>query len=102
MYCHQNGVVHRDLKPENILLTLDKQVKVADFGLSGIVENNNPQIDWGTLNYMPPEILNKQENTNAFAGDVWACGVILFQMVMGFLPFIAKSSEEATHKIINK
>ena len=50
---------------------------------------------------MPPEILSKKEKVNAFAGDVWACRIILFYMVEGYLPFTGNSSPQIISKIIN-
>jgi serine/threonine protein kinase len=50
---------------------------------------------------MPPEILSKKEKANAFAGDVWACGIILFYMIEGYLPFTGNSSAQIINKIIN-
>lgn len=49
---------------------------------------------------MPPEILSKKEKVNAFAGDVWACGIILYYMVEGCLPFSGNSSSQIINKII--
>lgn len=74
---------------------------MADFGISGVADRFNPELDWGTLKYMPPEILSKKETANAFAGDVWACGIILFYMLEGFLPFSGNSSSQITSRIIN-
>lgn len=100
-YCHRQGIVHRDLKVENILLSKDHQIKVTDFGISGVADRFNAEVDWGTLKYMPPEILSKKEKANACACDIWACGIILFYMVEGFLPFSGNSSSQIMNKIIN-
>jgi serine/threonine protein kinase len=75
-----------------MLLTKDNQVKVADFGISGVADRFNPELNWGTLKYMPPEVLAKSKITYTFARDVWACGVILFYMLEGNLPFTGHSS----------
>ncbi|KAJ0971182.1 hypothetical protein J5N97_019141 [Dioscorea zingiberensis] len=89
-YCHSRGVYHRDLKPENLLLDSDGVLKVSDFGLSTFV----PQIRGGGLlhtacgtpNYVAPEVLNDNGYDGA-AADVWSCGVILFVLMAGYLPF---------------
>jgi serine/threonine protein kinase len=63
------------------------RVKVADFGISGVADTMNPDIDVGTLRYMAPEVLSRREKNNSAAVDVWACGVMLYCMVFGRLPF---------------
>ena len=75
---------------------------MTDFGISGMVDRFNSELDWGTLKYMPPEILNKKEKINSFAGDIWACGIILFYMVEGYLPFTGDSSSVIKKKIIEE
>ncbi|KAK9128168.1 hypothetical protein Syun_016965 [Stephania yunnanensis] len=89
-YCHSRGVFHRDLKPENLLLDENGDLKVSDFGLSAIKENDGAGLLLhtlcGTPAYVAPEILAKQGYDGAKA-DVWSCGVILFVMCAGFLPF---------------
>jgi len=89
-FCHQNGIVHRDLKPENLLLASKQQmapIKLADFGLAIEVEGNKPK--WhgygGSPGYICPEILkNKPYGKPA---DVWSCGVNLYILLVGYLPF---------------
>lgn len=88
-YCHNHNIVHRDLKLENVLLS-DKdrlKVKIADFGISGVADRFNPDLDIGTLRYMAPEVLSKVEKINTAGVDVWACGVMLYFMVFGQMPF---------------
>jgi 5'-AMP-activated protein kinase catalytic alpha subunit len=62
-------------------------IKIADFGISGVADQFNPDFDAGTLKYMAPEVLSAKEKSNTPAVDVWACGVILYYMVFGCLPF---------------
>lgn len=91
-YCHRQGIIHRDLKLENILVKNEKTVKVADFGISGVADRFNPDADWGTLKYMAPEVLSGKNRLNSTGVDVWACGVILYYMVTGSLPFRGSNS----------
>ena len=86
-YAHLNLVCHRDLKPENILLDDNKIVKIADFGLSNLMKDGKLlKTSCGSLNYAAPEIIGHRyyEGTSL---DVWSCGVILFTMLAGSLPF---------------
>ncbi|THD28034.1 Calcium/calmodulin-dependent protein kinase type II subunit delta [Fasciola hepatica] len=89
-YCHQNNIVHRDLKPENLLLASKSKgaaVKLADFGLAIEVQNEQPA--WfgfaGTPGYLSPEVLRKEPYGKAV--DIWACGVILYILLVGYPPF---------------
>lgn len=86
-YCHRHKIVHRDLKPENLLLDNDLNVKIADFGLSNIMTDGNfLKTSCGSPNYAAPEVINGK----LYAGpevDVWSCGVILYVLLVGRLPF---------------
>ncbi|KAI8823376.1 5'-AMP-activated protein kinase catalytic subunit alpha-2 [Fimicolochytrium jonesii] len=86
-YCHRHKIVHRDLKPENVLLDEYDQVKIADFGLSNIMSDGEfLRTSCGSPNYAAPEVINGK----LYAGsevDVWSCGVILYVMLCGRLPF---------------
>eukprot|EP00823_Brevimastigomonas_motovehiculus_P004654 TRINITY_DN3167_c0_g1_i1.p1 TRINITY_DN3167_c0_g1~~TRINITY_DN3167_c0_g1_i1.p1 ORF type:complete len:657 (-),score=101.06 TRINITY_DN3167_c0_g1_i1:343-2313(-) len=86
-YCHYNDVVHRDLKPENLLLDDQNHLKIADFGLSGHCRDGIlMKTSCGSPNYASPQVISG----NFYAGpevDVWSCGVILFAMLCGSLPF---------------
>lgn len=65
---------------------------MADFGISGVADRFNPEADWGTLKYMSPEVLSGKNKTNSTGVDVWACGIILYFMVTGNLPFNGSST----------
>lgn len=86
-YCHRHKIVHRDLKPENLLLDDNLNVKIADFGLSNIMTDGNfLKTSCGSPNYAAPEVINGK----LYAGpevDVWSCGVILYVLLVGRLPF---------------
>ncbi|XP_059163942.1 calcium/calmodulin-dependent protein kinase type II delta chain-like isoform X15 [Physella acuta] len=89
-YCHQHGIVHRDLKPENLLLASKAKgaaVKLADFGLA--IEVQGEQQAWfgfaGTPGYLSPEVLRKDPYGKPV--DIWACGVVLYILLVGYPPF---------------
>lgn len=90
LHCHQGNIVHRDLKPENLLLASKEKgaaVKLADFGLA--VECEGEKTAWhgfaGTPGYLSPEVLRKEAYGKP--ADVWACGVILYILLVGYPPF---------------
>ncbi|XP_022720812.1 uncharacterized protein LOC111278452 [Durio zibethinus] len=96
-YCHSRGVCHRDLKlcfcnlqPENLLLDANGVLKVSDFGLSALPqqvrEDGLLHTTCGTPNYVAPEVINNKGYDGAKA-DLWSCGVILFVLMAGYLPF---------------
>ncbi|KAK6133524.1 LOW QUALITY PROTEIN: hypothetical protein DH2020_032738 [Rehmannia glutinosa] len=89
-FCHARGVYHRDLKPENILLDEDGNLKVSDFGLSAISEQIKQDglfhTFCGTPAYVAPEVLARK-GYDAAKVDIWSCGVILFVLMAGYLPF---------------
>ncbi|CAA2992201.1 CBL-interacting kinase 32 [Olea europaea subsp. europaea] len=89
-YCHSRGVYHRDLKPENLLLDASGNLKVSDFGLSALSQQVKDDgllhTTCGTPNYVAPEVLDDHGYDGATA-DLWSCGVILFVLLAGYLPF---------------
>jgi len=85
--CHQNGIYHRDIKPENILLGSRYQLKLADFGLANIADQNTLlETECGTKSYMAPEIIAHKPYNGAEV-DIWSAGVVLFIMMCGSPPF---------------
>ncbi|XP_071741664.1 CBL-interacting serine/threonine-protein kinase 6-like [Rutidosis leptorrhynchoides] len=89
-YCHSRGVYHRDLKPENLVLDEEGNLKVTDFGLSAFCDHLRQDgllhTTCGTPAYVAPEIIGKKGYDGAKA-DIWSCGVILYVLLAGFLPF---------------
>ncbi|XP_026885294.1 5'-AMP-activated protein kinase catalytic subunit alpha-2 [Electrophorus electricus] len=86
-YCHRHMVVHRDLKPENVLLDGSMNAKIADFGLSNMMSDGEfLRTSCGSPNYAAPEVISGR----LYAGpevDIWSCGVILYALLCGTLPF---------------
>lgn len=100
-YCHRNMVVHRDLKPENLLLDIKHHVKIADFGLSNVMKDGHfLKTSCGSPNYAAPEVISGK----LYAGpevDVWSCGVILYALLCGSLPFDDENIPNLFRKIKN-
>lgn len=101
-YCHSRGVCHRDLKPENLLLDENGNLKVSDFGLSALAESKRQDgllhTTCGTPAYVAPEVINRKGYDGAKA-DIWSCGVILFVLLAGYLPFRDSNLMEMYRKI---
>ncbi|RCV05219.1 hypothetical protein SETIT_1G065400v2 [Setaria italica] len=90
-YCHRRGVYHRDLKPENLLLDTRGNLKVSDFGLSALTKPGQLlSTSCGSPCYIAPEVILHKSYDGA-AADVWSCGVILFELLAGYLPFQDRS-----------
>ncbi|KAG2487001.1 hypothetical protein HYH03_014373 [Edaphochlamys debaryana] len=113
LYLHRWGVVHRDVKPENVLFAGDGSVKLADFGLAINTVEERPVSRVGTLDYMAPEVLRcpvKQSMAMApgpgdpprygFATDVWAVGVVTYELLTGLPPYASECRYQAEARIL--
>lgn len=89
-HCHSHGIFHRDLKLDNLLIDENKGLKLSDFGLCAVKEQTRPdgllRTVCGTPAYVAPEILAKRGYDGAKV-DVWSCGIVLFALRAGYLPF---------------
>ena len=101
-YIHSQNFSHRDLKPENLLLTKNNTLKIIDFGLSHpfSLQTDLLKSKCGSPSYTAPEIL-RGELYDGFKSDIWSCGVILYAMLCGYLPFIGENKKSLFKNIIN-
>ncbi|KAK4717649.1 hypothetical protein R3W88_015987 [Solanum pinnatisectum] len=101
-FCHSRGVYHRDLKPENLLLDDDENLKISDFGLSALAESKHQDgllhTTCGTPAYVAPEVINRR-GYNGTKADIWSCGVVLYVLLAGYLPFQDSNLMEMYRKI---
>lgn len=100
-YVSRLNIVHRDLKPENLLLDFDKGIKIVDFGLSNTYKTGELlKTACGSPCYAAPEMIagKKYNGTNV---DIWSCGVILFALICGFLPFEDPNTSNLYKKILS-
>ncbi|CAO4360847.1 unnamed protein product [Caenorhabditis nigoni] len=84
-YCHRKNVIHRDIKPENLLIGSQGELKIGDFGWSVHAPSNKRQTMCGTMDYLPPEMVNG--NSHSDAVDLWAIGVLCYEFLVGKPPF---------------
>ena len=100
VYCHNKHVIHRDIKPENLLLGIDNQLKIADFGWSVHAPSSRRKTLCGTLDYLPPEMVEGRDHDKMV--DVWSLGVLTYEFIAGCAPFEADGPPEQTCRRIAK
>lgn len=97
-YCHRHLICHRDLKPENLLLDKYRNVKIADFGMASLQPPSVMlETSCGSPHYASPEVI-KGIKYDGKLSDIWSCGIILYALVTGNLPF----DDENIRKLLNK
>ena len=99
-YIHTNNILHRDLKPENLVLDSNGYMKLTDFGIAKVYKKENYKETSGTLGYMAPEVLCGQNHT--IAVDYFALGVIGYELMNGFRPYVGKNRKEIKEKMMAK
>ncbi len=85
IYLHSKHVIHRDIKPENLLLGINGELKIGDFGWSVHAPSNRRTTLCGTLDYLPPEMVENREHSEKV--DYWALGVLTYEFICGAPPF---------------
>jgi aurora kinase len=95
-FLHKKHVIHRDIKPENILLGIHGELKIADFGWSVHAPGDRRTTQCGTLDYLPPEIVNYTSYNSKV--DLWSLGVLMYEFLVGQAPF--EDSKVLTYKRI--
>ncbi|KAJ8900895.1 hypothetical protein NDN08_000194 [Rhodosorus marinus] len=99
---HVHGIIHRDLKPENLLCTSKKwplNIKIGDFGLAGYTDDERESTPIGTLFYMAPEVLKREDYGTEV--DMWSLGVILYVILSGRIPFYGDTEAECIDRIVH-
>jgi len=96
-YCHSKHVIHRDIKPENLLLGMKGELKIADFGWSVHAPSSRRTTLCGTLDYLPPEMVEGKPHDERV--DLWSLGVLCYEFLVGTPPFEAEGHKETYRRI---
>ncbi|XP_048463278.1 LOW QUALITY PROTEIN: serine/threonine-protein kinase BRSK2-like [Rhincodon typus] len=98
-FCHSHSICHRDLKPENLLLDEKNNIRIADFGMASLqVGDSLLETSCGSPHYACPEVI-RGEKYDGRKADVWSCGVILFALLVGALPFDDDNLRQLLEKV---
>ncbi|KAK2144398.1 hypothetical protein LSH36_761g01013 [Paralvinella palmiformis] len=98
-FCHSHSICHRDLKPENLLLDEKNNIRVADFGMASLqVDGSMLETSCGSPHYACPEVI-RGEKYDGRKADVWSCGVILYALLVGALPFDDDNLRQLLEKV---
>ena len=98
-YCHSKHIIHRDIKPENIMVGLNGELKVADFGWSVHAPSSRRTTLCGTLDYLPPEMIEGHDHDASV--DIWSIGILLYEFLVGAPPFESSGQRETCKRIRN-
>ena len=99
-YIHSKNIIHRDIKPENLVLESTGYLRITDFGVAKINEVDNSSETSGTPGYMAPEVILVQNHS--FPSDFFALGVIGYEFMLGYRPYLGRGRKEIKHLIIAK
>lgn len=101
-HAHEKGVVHKDIKSQNILLSVNNEIKITDFGIADILEDDmtKTQSLMGTPQYVAPEVLNKGKNTHQT--DIYSTGILLYELLIGHAPFTGEKPTIIIMKQLNQ
>lgn len=97
-YLHAKHVIHRDIKPENLLIGVNGELKIGDFGWSVHAPSNRRTTLCGTLDYLPPEMVEGFHHSKEV--DLWALGILTYEFLVGKPPFEDMDGHQATYKKI--
>jgi len=98
-YLHSKHVIHRDLKPENLLLGFNGAVKISDFGCAVHAPTTRRTTLCGTLDYLPPEMVEGKEHDEGV--DVWSLGILTYEFLVGHPPFEAEKQDDVYKRIVS-
>lgn len=99
LYLHKKHIIHRDIKPENILLGLDGNIKISDFGWSVHTNTSRRKTMCGTLDYLPPEMIEDKDHD--YRVDIWSLGILTYEFLVGNPPF-EEPGQKATYVRISR